>query len=411
MAHLQITLDEQLLHHLFIGNEKDSAMDDLLEMILNQVLNAQASEQINAEKYERSEKRTDYRNGSYPHQLKTRVGTLTLNVPRLRNGHFSTDLFHRYQRSEQALVLSLMEMVINGVSTRRVSRITETLCGTDFSKTTVSELCGHLDPIVEGWNNRPLKGRFPFLIVDAVYTKVRENGRVRSRGVLISYGINEEGYRTILGLKIDDSESTEAWNSYFSWLKARGLKGVDVVVSDDHGGLVSAVQRAFQGATWQRCQEHFLRNVRDRLPKPLKHEVADQVRAILHAPDVDTAQTLLHSFLKAYQEKAPRITEFVETAFDDVTAVLSLPEPYRRRLRTTNGMERLNEEFRRREKVIRIFPNQDSVVRLMGAVLMEQDEKWVSGRRYLKMDDYFDWKAKQPRSAKPGKVTTLYPKG
>lgn len=409
MAQLQITLDEHLLHQLFLGDAKNSGMNVLLEAILNQVLKAQASEQVKAEKYERSDERTDYRNGSYPHQLKTRVGTLTLNVPRLRNGHFSTDLFHRYQRSEQALVLSLMEMVIQGVSTRRVSQITEELCGTDFSKTTVSDLCGHLDPIVDGWNNRPLKGSYPFLLVDAVYTKVRENGRVRSRGVLISYGINEKGYRTLLGLKIDDSESTESWKNYFNWLKARGLKGVDVVVSDDHGGLVRAVQKAFQGATWQRCQAHFLRNVRDRLPKPLKSEVSEQVKAILHAPDVLTAQTLLHSFLKAYQEKAPRVTELVETAFDEVTAVLALPEPYRRRLRTTNGMERLNEEFRRREKVIRIFPNQNSVIRLMGAVLMEQDEKWSSGRCYLKMEDYFDWKVKHYKAAYPSKVTSIYP--
>lgn len=408
MAQLQITLDEQLLHQLFLGDAKNSGMNALLEAILNQVLKAQASEQVKAEKYERSEERTDYRNGSYPHQLKTRVGNLTLNVPRLRNGHFSTDLFHRYQRSEQALVLSLMEMVINGVSTRRVSQITEELCGTDFSKTTVSDLCGHLDPIVAGWNNRPLKGSYPFLLVDAVYTKVRENGRIRSRGVLISYGINEEGYRTILGLKIDDSESTEAWQNYFHWLKARGLKGVDVVVSDDHGGLVSAVQKAFQGATWQRCQAHFLRNVRDRLPKPLKCEVTEQVKAVLHAPDVKTAQTLLHSFLAVYQEKVPRVTELVDAAFDDVTAVLALPEPYRRRLRTTNGMERLNEEFRRRERVIRIFPDQDSVVRLMGAVLMEQDEKWLDGRCYLKMEDYFDWKAKQPKTTPSSKVTAIY---
>jgi transposase-like protein len=238
---------------------------------------------------------------------------------------------------------------------------------------------------------------------------VRENGRVRSRGVLISYGVNEKGYRMILGLKVDDSESTEAWKNYFDWLKSRGLKGVDVIVSDDHGGLVGAVQKAFQGATWQRCQAHFLRNVNDRFPDDLQREGAEQVKAILHAPDIETARTLLQSFLDTYQEKASKVTEMVEEAFDDVTAVLSLPEPYRRRLRTTNGMERLNEEFRRREQVIRIFPNRESVIRLMGSVLMEQDEKWSNGRRYLRMDDYFDWKAKQPKVANSSKVTAIYP--
>lgn len=410
MTQLQITLDEQLLHQLFLGNSKESGMNILLETILNQVLKAQAGEQVSAEKYERSEARTDYRNGSYPRQLKTRVGTLSLNVPRLRNGHFSTDLFKRYQRSEQALVLSLMEMVINGVSTRRVSQITEELCGTDFSKTTVSDLCGQLDPVVKGWNNRPLRGNYPFLFVDAVYTKVRENGRVRSCGVLISYGINDKGYRTILGLKIDDSESTDAWKNYFDWLKSRGLKSVDMVISDDHGGIVSAVQKAFQGATWQRCQAHFLRNVHDRLPKALKSEGTEQVKAILYAPNLEVARTLLNAFLKDYQDKAPKVTELVEDAFDDVTAVLPLPEPYRRRLRTTNGMERLNEEFRRRERVIRIFPNRQSVIRLMGSVLMEKDEKWIEGRHYLKMEDYFEWRAKQPKSPdRSSNVTTLYP--
>ncbi|WP_346222279.1 IS256 family transposase [Heyndrickxia faecalis] len=409
MAQLQITLDEQLLHQLFLGDSKESGINALLEAILNQVLEAQASEQLKAEKYERNEARIDYRNGSYPRQLKTRVGKLSLYVPRLRNGHFSTDLFQRYQRSEQALVLSLMEMVINGVSTRRVSQITEELCGSDFSKSTVSNLCGQLDPVVTGWNNRPLEGSYPFLFVDAIYTKVRENGRVRSRGVLISYGVNEKGYRSILGLKVDDSESTEAWKNYFDWLKSRGLKGVDVIVSDDHGGLVSAVQKAFQGATWQRCQAHFLRNVHDRLPKHLESEGTEQVKAILHAPDIETAHTLLQSFLNTYQDKAPKVTEMVEEAFDDVTAALSLPEPYRRRLRTTNGMERLNEKFRRREQVIRIFPNRDSVIRLMGSVLMEKDEKWAEGRRYLKMEDYFEWKAKQPKSSdQSNKATDIY---
>ncbi|CAM3177181.1 IS256 family transposase [Sporolactobacillus spathodeae] len=395
MAQLQITLDEKILHQLFFGDTHESGVKALLESIFNQVLQAQAGEQLSADKYERTEGRNDYRNGSYPRTLKTRVGKLNLNVPRLRNGHFSTDLFKRYQRSEQALDLALMEMVINGVSTRRVSQITESLCGTEFSKTTVSQLCQQLDPIVDGWNNRPLQGRYPFLFVDAIYTKVRENGRVRSRGVLISYAISEKGDRTILGLKVDDSESSEAWKNYFDWLKSRGLKGVDIVVSDDHGGLVQAVKKAFQGATWQRCQAHFLRNVRDVLPKDLRTEGGSRVRAILHAPDVETARTLLHKFLNDYEEKAPKAARLVEEGFDDVTAVLPLPELYRRRVRTTNILERLNQEFRRREQVIRIFPNRESVPRLMGALLMEQNENWSEERLYLNMKDYYAWKNEQ----------------
>jgi Transposase and inactivated derivatives len=193
MAQLQITLTEKLLHQLFLNDSKEAGVNALLETVLNQVLQAQASEQIQAEKYERSENREDYRNGTYPRGLTTRVDRMALHVPRLRNGHFSTELFERYQRGERALVLALMEMVVNGVSTRRVSQITEKLCGADFSKSTVSELCSRLDPAVEAWNNRSLKDHlYPFVFVDAVYTRVRENGRIRSKGVLISYGVNGE---------------------------------------------------------------------------------------------------------------------------------------------------------------------------------------------------------------------------
>lgn len=212
----------------------------LLESILNQVLQAQATEQLKAGHYERSEERAAYRNGSYPHRLTTRVGQLTLQVPRFRNGRFSTELFSRYQRSEQALVLAMMEMVLNGVSTRKISNITEELCGTEFSKSTVSELCKQLDPLVEEWNNRKLDKPYPFLIVDALYVKVREDGRVRSRGVMIATGINAEGYRELLGLTVDDTESAATWGAFFTHLKSRGLHGVDVITSDHHGGLVSA---------------------------------------------------------------------------------------------------------------------------------------------------------------------------
>ncbi|MDD9150929.1 IS256 family transposase, partial [Sporolactobacillus sp. CQH2019] len=351
MAQFQITLDEKILHQLLFSDTHEAGIKALLEAILNQILQAQAGEQLGAGNYERTPERTDYRNGTYPRALKTRIGKLTLNIPRLRNGRFSTELFGRYQRSEQALDLALMEMVINGVSTRRVSQVTEQLCGTEFSKTTVSELCQRLDPIVEGWNNRPLDGRYPFLFVDAVYTKIRENGRVRSRGVLISYAISNRGQRVILGLKVDDSESTTAWKDYFDWLKGRGLKGVDLVISDDHGGLVQAVQEAFQGATWQRCQAHFLRNVRDVLPKALRDEGEARVRTILQAPDIETARTLLQKFLNDYDDPAPKATQLMEDGFDDVTAVLPLPEFYRRKVRTTNILERLNQEFRRRERV------------------------------------------------------------
>lgn len=407
MAQYKINVDSEILHQLFLGHSKDAGVSALLESVLNQVLLAQASDQLGAEKYERNEDRRGYRNGTYPHGLTTRVGKLTLRIPRLRDGQFSTELFARYQRSEQALVLSLMEMVINGVSTRRVNLITEELCGASFSKSTVSDLCQRLDPIVTAWNERPLKDHaYPFIMVDALYIKVREAERVRSRGVLVGYGVNDEGHREILGLKVGDSESEQTWNDYFSWLKARGLHGLDIVISDNHGGLVSAIRQQFQGVTWQRCQTHFMRNILDAAPKALKEELYSQVRSIFDASDPQTARMLLNRVLTTYETKAPRALHTLEEGFDDATAILSLPERYRRRLRTTNGMERLNEEIRRRERVIRIFPNRKSAVRLIGAYLMEIDDKWAGGRRYLNMDEYFAWKQTQTSSVESQKKVT-----
>ncbi|GIM44723.1 IS256 family transposase [Collibacillus ludicampi] len=398
MAQYQINLNDEILHGLF---QRDEAVARLIEQVLNQVLQAQVTEQLKAAPYERTEERQGYRNGTLPHTLTTRVGTLTLRVPRLRNGQFSTDLFMRYQRSEQALVLALMEMVVNGVSTRKVAKITEELCGTEFSKSTVSDLCKRLDPIVHAWNNRNLREHtYPFLIVDAMVLKIREEGRVRSRSVMIATGINEEGYREILGLMLGDSESEASWTEFFSWLKSRDLRGVDIVVSDSHSGLVNAVKAQFQGCTWQRCQTHFMRNLLDATPKSLQGDVYGRVRAILDAPDLKTARVLLNQVIEDYYEKAPRAMRVLEEGFDDVTAVLELPERYRKRLRTTNGQELLNEEIRRRERVIRIFPNRESALRLLGALLMEMDEKWSTGRRYLDMTEYWDWRKVQKETLK-----------
>jgi putative transposase len=397
MAQYQITVDSEILQQLFLGDSKESGVNSLLESVLNQVLKAQVTEQISADHYQRTEDRKAYRNGSYPHQLTTRVGTITLHVPRLRDGKFSTEMFSRYQRSEQAFVLALLEMVINGVSTRKVSLITEELCGVELSKSTVSELCKRLDPIVIAWNSRPLSDTsFPFVLVDALYLKVREEGRVRSRGVMIAIGINEAGHREVLGLMLGDTESEESWTEFFVSLKNRGLRGMEILVSDNHSGLVKAVKKQFQGVTWQRCQTHFMRNILGAAPKHMRDEVYQKVRSILDAADIQTARYLLQQFTSAYADKLPKVVSIVEQGFDDVTAVLSLPEKYRRRLRTTNSVERLNEEVRRRERVIRIFPNRESVIRLIGALLMELDEKWASGRRYLDMDEYLEWRKSNP---------------
>lgn len=383
MAHFQVIVDEAIVQQLF---QRDDGLALLVQQVVNQILQTQVTEHLQAGPYERTTERQGYRNGYRERTLKTRVGPVVLDVPQVRNGSFSTELFSRYQRSEQALVVALMEMVINGVSTRKVRRITEELCGTSFAKSTVSDLCRRLDGIVQDWNERPLGEKaYPFLIADALVLKVRKNGRVRSQSVLIVVGINQDGYREVLGLRIGDSESLNSWSEMFDWLKRRGLRGVDLVVSDDHAGLVRAVATHFQGASWQRCQTHLTRNILDACPKALQPEVHARLRLIFEAPDLDTARQFLQETLSTYEDRAPRAMQRLEAAFEDAMAVMALPQPYRRRLRTTNCLERLNEEIRRRERVIRIFPNEASALRLIGALLMEQDETWSTGRKY------FEW--------------------
>ena len=255
MADYQVTIDAADLPNLFRG---DDGVKMLMEKVLNQILQAQAAEQLQAAPYEWTDDRQGYRNGTRSRKLTTRVGTLTLRIPQLREGQLSTELFARYQRREQALVLALMEMVVNGVSTRKISAITEELCGTEFSKSTVSALCQRLDPVVTAWNTRPLRDqRYPFLLVDALVLRIREDGQVKSWSALVATGVNTQGYREVLALGLGDSESDATWTAFFRTLKDRGLHGVDWVISDDHRGLVKAVQAQFQGATWQRCQTHY----------------------------------------------------------------------------------------------------------------------------------------------------------
>ena len=385
MAQINLTIGDDILKDLILGN-RENAVAKLLEKVFNSVLQAQASEQLNAEPYERSEERTSYRNGYRTRSLTTRVGTMILHVPKFRDGTFSTELFSNYQRSEKALLLSLMEMVIQGVSTRKISDITETLCGASFSKSTVSVLCQELDPVVAAFRNRPLERHYPFLIVDAIYMKAREDHRIRSKGFLIAVGVNEDGNREIVGFAVADGESEEAWSDFFTKLKERGLKNIDLITSDNHGGLKKAIQKQFHGTSWQRCQTHFSKNLLDKTPKRLQAEVKAVLNDLYNAPSLQDAQARKNQMMERYREQAPKAMDLLDESFDDITAVYGLPAPYRKRLRTSNGIERLNEELRRRERVIRIFPNETSLIRLMGSVLMENHEKWMTGKKYFTME-------------------------
>lgn len=295
MAQLNITLDSDTVKGLFLGHAPD-ALVPLLETILNQVLEALATETIGAQKYERTEERKAYRNGSRERSLKTRIGTITLDVPRLRSGEFSHELFERYQRAEQALVLTMMEMVLQGVSTRKVTKITEELCGTSFSKSTVSQLCKGLDETVQAFRNRPLEKRYPFVMVDAMYVKVRELGRVRSKALLIAMGVNEEGYREVLGFTLWDSETHLGWKTFFEDLKKRGIGQVDYVISDAHTGLVKALQEVFVEAAWQRCQVHFMRNIMEVCPSKVKPQLLEDLRDLWSSKDPELARERFQEF-------------------------------------------------------------------------------------------------------------------
>ena len=378
----------------------------LIGSVLNQVLEAQATEQIGADRYERNADRGGYRNGVRTRVLYTRVGPVTLRVPQFRDGAFSTEIFGRYQRSEQAFVLAIMEMVLNGVSTRKVTKITEELCGSRFSKSTVSQLCTGLDARVRAFNERPL-GSFPFLIIDAMYCKSRTDyDGVVSKAALMISAVNAEGNREILGVRIGDSESDSFWRETFAWLKDRGVKDVAFVTSDDHRGMVKALNRSFQGVMWQRCQVHFMRNVLSFTPARHKAAMAAGLKRVFASDDVSEARTKSVELAEQLDKRADRAIECLEQGLEDALAVYALPSKYRRRLKSTNMQERLIQEVRRRERVIRIFPNEDAVLRLIGALLAEFHEEW-QGRKYLDMDDYHEWDAQRKADEKERNVISM----
>lgn len=358
---------------------------EIVEQTVQAILDAEMTAHLGAERYARTRERRGYRNGSKPRTLTTRVGTLELLVPQDRDGTFSTELFQRYQRAEQALVVGLLEMYIQGVSTRKVAAITEALCGTGFSKSQVSVLAGQLDADLTAWRERPLPApSYPYLWVDARYEHVRIDGRVVSQGVLVVTGVRgDDGHREILGIKVADTESEATYQALFRDLKGRGLTGVQLVTSDDHAGLQAAIARHFQGASWQRCQVHFTRNLVGQVAFSQRRELAAGLREVFAASTRDAAQRRADELADAWRPKYPRIATQLEEELEDCLTCLSFPAAHRIRIRTTNGLERFSQELKRRTRVVRIFPNQDACLRLVSALAMEQSDEWVSGRRYL----------------------------
>ena len=403
MAGIDVSVGKELLPGLLSSQD---GLAKLVEAVLNQILEAQVAESLGADRHERTDERQGYRNGHRARTLYTRVGPVTLLVPQTRDGSFSTEIFKRYQRSEQGFVLALMEMVVQGVSTRKVSAITEELCGASFSKSTVSALCAGLDARVRAFNERRLDGEYPFVLVDALFIKSRDDDRVVMRAALVVSGVRSDGYREILGIRIGNTESFATWDETFRWLQGRGLKGVAYVISDQHGGLTEAIAKHFSDATWQRCQVHLMRNILGSCQAKHRAEVAVGAKLVFQSADLEEARRRLAEFVERFGKSAAKAVACLEAGFEDAMAVMALPEKYRKRLRTTNMQERLNEEIRRRERVIRIFPNDESALRLIGAMLAEKNEVWQE-RRYLDMGEYADWAALRNAAREGNNVVAL----
>jgi transposase-like protein len=359
---------------------------ELVQRTVQQVLEAEMTSFLGAESYQRNDVRRGWRNGFKPRTLKTRVGELELMVPKDRDGQFQTELFERYQRSEKAFVAALLQMYIEGVSTRKVTAITEALCGLEVSKSQVSALTQKLDAEVAEWRMRPLSDEYPYLIFDARYEKVRRGGSVVSQGVLVAIGISAAGYREVLGCWVAESESEASWGAVFSELKQRGLRGVRYVVSDDHAGMVRAIERHFQGAVWQRCQVHFVRNALSLCGRQQRPLVLRLMKLVTETATREAAKAALAAAIAELEKKAPKVARLLEEHGEEILGVYALPEAHRKRMRTTNMLERQNQELKRRTRVIRVFPHEQSCLRLIAALLMETNQEWM-GRIYLSMEE------------------------
>ena len=367
-----------------VEEDKD-LIQALVQEAVQAVLEGEMTSALGASKSERTGTRRGYRAGYYERTLVTRVGRLEIRVPQDRDGRFSTELFERYSRSEKALVGALIEMYVKGVSTRKVKAITEELCGYEFSPSAVSRLNLKLDETLKRFAERPLDENYPYLILDARYERVRERGVVRRRAVLIALGVNWDGRRCVLGVELANRETQTSWKGFLEALVKRGLKGVEFVVSDSHEGIKHAVMQMLPGAVWQRCYVHFLRNALDHLPRKADDDCLTELRWLYDRRTLSEAQADLSAWLSRWQAKYPKLCDWAEEHIEETFPFFRLPLVHHKHMRSTNLLERFNEEIRRRTYVVRIFPNEMSCLRLVRALAAEQHEEWQEGSRYLNM--------------------------
>ena len=358
----------------------------LVQEVVQEVLEAEMDETVGAQKSERSAERVGYRAGHYTRTLVTRVGKLVLRVPQDRQGRFRTEVFERYQRSEKALVSALAEMYVQGVSTRKVKEITEQLCGHEFSASTISRVSQQLDEELKKFACRRLEEDYPYLVLDARYEKIRQDGVIVSQAVQVAIGINWEGRRCVLGVEMANRESASSWKEFLLALKERGLRGVVCVISDDHAGLRKAIPEVLPEAKWQRCYVHFLRNALDHLPRKKDDDVLTELRWIYERRNVEEARRDLAAWLTKWGTRYGKLCDWAEANIEETLTFYRLPQEHHKHLKSTNMLERINQELKRRTLVVRIFPNQESCLRLIRALAVEIHEDWVEAIRYLNME-------------------------
>ena len=366
-----------------IASEGLEAIPEMITILINEAMRLEREQYLRAGPYERTPERCGHANGYKPKTVKTRVGEIQFEAPQVREGSFYPEALEKGLRSERALTLALAEMYVQGVSTRRVAAITEQLCGTAVTSMQVSRATEKPDEVLAAWRNRPL-GERVYLYLDARYEKVRMDGQLRDAAILIASGVGQDGKRRILGVSVSLSEAEQHWRLFLEGLVERGLQGVQLVISDDHYGLRKARQAVFTGIPWQRCQFHLQQNASQYVPrKRMQAEVAADIRAVFNAPGRQQAEQYLSQIVSKYAKVASELADWMETAIPEGLTVFDFPETHRRRIRTSNMLERVNQEIKRRTRVVRIFPNQSSCLRRVSAILMEIDEDWETGRIYL----------------------------
>jgi transposase-like protein len=380
----RMSLLEQLSKYV-VEKDKDF-LKEALTLLINALMDAEVTSMIGAEKYERSENRNNHRNGYRQREWDTRLGTLQLSIPKLRHGSYFPSLLEPRKMSEKALLNVVQEAYVHGVSTRKVDELVESLGIKGMDKSEVSRISKQLDGFVTEFKNRILEGEYPYLWLDATFPKVREGGRVCSMALVIAVGVNQSGEREILGFDVGMSEDGAFWEEFLRKLVARGLKGVKLVVSDAHEGLKSAIKKVLTGSTWQRCRVHFMRNVLSQVPKKCQGMVSSIIRTIFAQNDQESAREQLRHVVDELRGRFPKAMEILEAAEEDILAYMAFPREHWIQIHSTNPLERLNREIRRRTDVVCIFPNRDAVIRLVGTMLMEQNDEWQVGRRYFSLE-------------------------